>query len=153
MNYEVLVSELSNDPTGIGYSGMTDEEVAVAINANTQTSRQTVPLWQIKKLAIESNLWLTIKQAAVEHVSNDIKNVAIIALDYINDTRFSNLDMDLVSTQTMLGALVAGGVITQDFVDELNVLANTLTSRASILGLGGLSSGHIASARKMIVEE
>ena len=147
MRYDILTAELQNDPEGLGYAAMSDVEVVTAINAETQTARQTVPLWQVKKAAIENNFWLAIKAAAASHADEQVKGVANIVLDYVDDTRFNNLDMDLVSTQTMLGALVAGGVITQDFSDLLNGLANTTTSRAAILGLSQVSDGHIKSAR------
>lgn len=147
MNYEILTAELQNDPAGLGYATMTDAEVATAINATTQAARQLVPLWQIKKAAIESNLWLAIKNAAASHADAQVQGVANVTLDYISDSRFENLDMDLASTQAMLGALVAGGVVTQDFVDALDAMADTTTSRANVLGLGTVSDGHVKSAR------
>ena len=147
MRYDILTAELQDDPASLGYSTMTDAEVATAINGATQAARKLVPLWEVKKAAIENGFWLAIKTAAASHADEQVKGVANIVLDYVGDSRFENIDMDLTSTQTMLGALVAGSVITQDFSDLLNGLANTTTSRAAILGLSQVSDGHIKSAR------
>ena len=35
--YDILINELKNDPLGLGYSSMTDREVAEALSAKTRT--------------------------------------------------------------------------------------------------------------------
>lgn len=150
MNYDVLIPELVNDPLQRGYAAMSHDEAAASMNAVDIPVRKLVPLWNVKKTAIESGCWLTIKAAAVSHVSPGVQGAATVALDYINDQRFENLDMDLTSTQEMLGALVAGGVLTQAQADTLDALADDLTSRAIQLGIGTVGAGHIDSARRRI---
>lgn len=144
MNYEVLKEEIINDPLSRGYSGMTDNEVFISLTTKDRPVRVLVPLWQIKKHAIENGYWFTLKSTAVEHPGYI---AAASAVEYISDGRFENIDMDLTSTQTMLGGLVATSLLSQDFADELDALADSLQSRANELGLTDLSNGHITMVR------
>lgn len=148
MNYEALKAELRDDPAGVGYAEMTDQQAADAINANSQAARKLVPLWQIKKRLVETGSLLSIQAAAA--VESPIQAAAKLTLEYIDDRRFENLDMDLASTKAMVGALVAGGVVSADLAAELDGMASTTTSRAAILGLGAVGDGHILSARSQL---
>jgi hypothetical protein len=148
MDYSILSTELTTDPLGRGYAEMSAEEAANSLNTVNIVARQLVPLWNVKKTAIEAGCWLAIKAAAVSHVSPDVQGAAAIAVDYIDDQRFTNLDMDLTSTKLMLGALVAGSVITQAQADILDALANTTISRATQLNLGVVAPGHIEEIRR-----
>jgi len=150
MNYAILTEELSTDPLERGYAEMTDVEVATSLNTADVTVRQLVPLWRVKKTAIEEGCWLPIQAAAASHETPAVQGAAMIAIDYINDQRFENLDMDLPSTQQMLGALVAGGVISAEQSATLDALADSTTSRASQLGIGRVGAGHVESARSRI---
>ena len=43
MNYDALKTELTEDPLALGYSGMTDQEVADSLNAvNRQRNRTSM---------------------------------------------------------------------------------------------------------------
>jgi len=147
MNYDKLTAEIKNDPAGRGYSAMSHEEAAASVNARDIPVRKLVPLWNVKKTAIETNCWLAIKAAAAAHAVPEVQGAAAVAVDYIDDQRFENLDMDLPSTQAMLGALVAGGVLTQDQADTLDALADDLTSRAIQLELSTVGPHHVEYAR------
>ena len=117
-----LREELAKD----AYTGMTPEQMLVAVNTPTVLTgaRQLVPLWKIKKLCVETGVWVAMKLAAVQTQSSQLAAVATLATEYINDTRFENLDLDLVSTKQMVGALVQGGVMTQAQADEIDDMAN-----------------------------
>ena len=143
--YTALIAELQSGD----YGGMTDAEAAAAINALTQPARQLVPLWRVKQFCIESSAWLAILQAAQSHENEQVRGAAALTAIYVDDSRFANLDLDLPSTQQMLGGLVAGGVVTQELAAAVDALANTTTSRAAILGLGTVGDGHVLSARRM----
>ena len=144
MNYETLKNELLNDPLERGYSTMTDNEVFISLTTKDRPLRVLVPLWQIKKHAIENGYWFTLKGTVSEHPGY---LAAASAVEYISDGRFENIDMDLTSTQTMLGGLVATSLLSQDFADALNAMADSLQSRAEELGLTDLSNGHITMVR------
>lgn len=148
MDYQRLVAEIRDDPAGIGYTALSDQHAADAINAVTQLARQLVPLWQIKKRLVETGALLAIQTAAA--TESPIQAAAKLTIEYIDDRRFENLDMDLASTKAMVGALVAGGVVSADLAAELDGMATTATSRAAILGLGVVGDGHILSARSQL---
>jgi hypothetical protein len=128
-----LREELETAP----YAGMDAAQMLAAVNVlSVPTSeRQLVPLWKIKKLCVETGVWVGMKMATIQTQSADLANVATLAMEYINDTRFENLDMDLVSTQEMIAWLVLGTVMTQGQADIIDGMADVKTSRAiQILG-------------------
>lgn len=120
-------SELANDPLGRGYAAMVevanDQALAAMLNAKDRPGRRLVNLWEVKLAAIEQGFWPNIKVAAASHPVPQIKAVADTVLDYVDDRRFSTIDMDRASTLTMLGALVTGSVITQEQADGLIAIA------------------------------
>lgn len=146
--YETLVPELRDDPAAIGYAGMDDAQRLAALHAENQPVRQLVPLWQIKKRLIETGAWLELQKAAVDHQSEQVKAAASLTLLYVDDARFENLDLDLASTQQLLGALVQAMIVTTDMSAEIDAMANATTSRAAILGLQSVQLGNMVSARK-----
>jgi hypothetical protein len=148
--YETLIDELSNDPAGIGYAAMSDEQRLTALHAENQPVRQLVPLWKIKKRLIETGAWLELQKAAAGHESEQVKAAARLTLLYVDDARFENLDFDLPSTQQLLGALVQAMIVTTDMSAEIDAMANATTSRAAILGLQSVQLGNMISARKMM---
>ena len=148
--YDVLVPELRDDPAGIGYASMNDQERMVAYYAENQQARQLVPLWQLKKFLVETGLLLALQQAATSHESVDVRAAAALTLVYIDDPRFNNLDMDLQSTKTLIGGLVLGGVVTAEVAALIDAMADTVTSRAKILGCTNAADGHFSSAKKII---
>jgi len=148
--YEILIPELRDDPAGIGYAEMTDEQRMEAFYAENQSARQLVPLWQLKKFLVETGLLLALQQTAASHESAEVKGAASLTLTYIDDHRFNNLDMDLDSTKTLIGGLVAGGVVTAEAAATIDSMADTVTSRAKILGCTNAADGHFSSARNMI---
>lgn len=147
MDYTILIPELRDDPTAVGYSGMTDTEAADSLNAETIATRSLVPLWEVKKACVEEGVWLAIQQAAESHSNAQVQAAANAAVAYIDDRRFENLDMGLASTQAMIGALVSGEVITQANQATLDALADGVTSRAAQLGLDTVTAHHIEVAR------
>jgi hypothetical protein len=150
MDYEKLVAELASDPVGMGYASMTDAQVSAAIAASTRPTRKLVPLWEVKKRLIETGAWLAIVQYASSGENAQVKEVAALTCAYIDDTRFDNLDVDLPSTQQMLGVLQQAGLITAQMASEIDALADTWTTRAAQLGLGSVGDGHVHSAREMM---
>jgi hypothetical protein len=154
MNYDDLKTELAKP----AYEALTDQEAADALNAETIVVRQLVPLWQIEKHAIENGYRLAIEAAAAKWVAepsadqqaaNQVYGAAKIALSYLANSRFENLDFDLDSTKAMLAALVAGGIVTQANADALDAMANGTTSRREQLKLPPVGSHHVAYARSL----
>jgi len=114
------------------YAGKPPGEMLAAVNANAVPTgqRQVVPLWKIKKLCVETGVWLAMKAAASQTDSIPLAQVAALAIEYINDSRFENLDLDLASTQQMLGALTQAAVISTSQAADIDAMADVKTSRA-----------------------
>ena len=146
MQYSALKAEIQNDPLNAGYSQMSEIQIMDSLNSLTRAKRVLVPLWQIKRHAIENGYWVALRAAAVD-TNSPIYTVAVLTVDYISDERFDNLDMDLTSTQTLLGGLVAGGILTQAQADELDAMGDTFESRATELGLPTVNLGHLEIVR------
>ena len=146
MQYSTLKAEIQNDPQQVGYAEMDENAIMTSLNANTVAKRVLVPLWKIKKHAIENGYWVALRAAAAD-TESPLNTVATLTVDYISDERFDNLDMDLTSTQTLLGGLVAGGILTQAQADELDAMGDTFESRATELGLPTVNLGHLEIVR------
>lgn len=136
-----LRHEIQDDPAGRGYAAMSPADKLATFRARTIPKRQLVPLWQIKKRALEQGYWLAIKKARTSHASEAVRDAAEAFWDYYEDPRFENLDMDLEATEAILSALVAGLVLGPDpesaqaEADALNAMADTFTSPEAECGL------------------
>jgi hypothetical protein len=119
------------------YAGMDATQMLALVNTKSilTENRKLVPLWQIKKICIETGVWIALRMASVQVESVPLAHLAATVMEYINDVRFENLDMDLVSTQQMIGALVQSGVMTSDQSALIDDMANVRISPAiQILG-------------------
>jgi hypothetical protein len=148
MDLDRLAIEIGTDPRSLGYAGRSLQEVADLLNSPTQTGRKMVALWLLKRRLIETGAWLALQAAA--ETESQIQTAARLACEYIEDQRFENLDMDLQSTQQMIGALVAGGIVTADLAAELNTMATSQISRAEQIGLGQVTDGDVQAARERL---
>jgi hypothetical protein len=118
---------------------------AVAAILNAKTLPGLVPLWEIKKAAIEAGEWFTLVAASQSHEDLESRALAFTAVDYINDQRFTNLNLSLPSTQLMLGGLVQKGVMSSGLSAAITALAANRQSIADTLG-GGINEQTIAQA-------
>jgi hypothetical protein len=146
MDLQALKAELTADPLGRGYSTMSDQEAADSLNAANVAARRLVPLWEVKKLLIESFRWPAIVAGQANAVP-EIAAACLSAVAYIDDARFENLDMDILATQAMIGVLVSGGIVSQAEADSLYALASVTTSRSAQLNLPHVGPHHVAAAR------
>lgn len=152
MNIAALTSEIANDPLTIGYSSMTDQQVADSLNGLTRT-RQT-PISSAELLAWSGAgadastkcRYERIQEAAATHGTNAVRGAAVAALGMI-ERDGTSLDLSRSDRMAMLNAIVAGGVLTAGEKDELLALGAQSISRADELGLGIVGDGHVASAR------
>lgn len=149
INLAALKSEIQNDPENIGYAELVfagrDQDVADLLNLKNRAGHRLVNLWEIKLVAIEGGFWPKIKWAASAHPVEQIKAVAATVLDYVDDRRFSTIDLYRESTQAMLAALVTGEVITQAESDALTAIADAMVSRVEQL----FELGDVATAAQV----
>lgn len=143
-----LATELEDASYAANLAAGNDQAVADSLNAAKSGRRALVPLWKVKKHAIENGYWPLVKAAAYSHASATVQGAAISALDYIDDQRFTNLDFDLASTTGMLTALVAGGVMTADQKTSVEALATVADlTRAEEIGLPYVTAYDVGTVR------
>jgi len=132
VNYPILKSELTTDPLIRGYAGMTDAQVADALNTpNRQMNVESVTGQQVFEciLLAEYNA-LTVDQKSLLH--------AIIGMGTIS--------VNGTNTKAALLAMFGPGTITRT---NLAILQKRTVNRVEELGLGSVETGHVASARSM----
>lgn len=148
MDLAPLIQELAKPE----YASMTDAEAAAAVNAKTVTVRKLVETWRVKQLAMEMGLWGKLRivaRNASGEIPENVQGLAITVLDWIDDVsgKIQSVDMDLVSTQTMLGGLVVATLATQQQVDAIRALANVTIPWTQANGIGEVGIGFIRAAR------
>ncbi len=154
MNLQALKTEISKAE----YDGMTDQQIADAVNAKTVTSRRLVPNWEFKKHAIENGYWPTIVMFSesgatipgtepAQAVPVTLRGLCISVLAWLTDPKIDNTDMDLPATLAMIGGLQQAGIITETHATQLSALANVTTPFVQSLGVSKIGPHHVAEAR------
>lgn len=158
----IKLKELVNSPA---YLDKTSEEVYDLINIVNITRNKSphkVPIWQIKDLCLREGAWVKMQLFKDNTKLMDLEadpNLAAVygavvaALEFIDDTRFENIDLDLVEVQSMIGALQAGGLITASGVQQIYTLGQETVSAAVEAGACGIGEevcvAYINRARSM----
>lgn len=145
MNLEALRTELAKPE----YEGLSDQAAADAINAKTVTVRELVPTWKIKQYAMEQGIWGTLRIASKDAEQLPVRGLAITVLDWIDDVsgKIQSVDLDLASTQTMLGGLVQCQLATQQQAEAISALATVVKKWTDHNGIGEVGIGFIRAAR------
>ena len=142
MNLEALKTELAKPE----YAGLSDQAAAVAINAKVVTISQLVPNWKIKQHAILNGYWPLVKAG---QLSTDPQKAGLClsVIDWVDDSRIQNTDMELPGVQAMLGGLVGFGLISQTLANELFAMASVPVPWTQANGIGEVGIGFIRAAR------
>ena len=130
-DYAALKAEVTNDPLGIGYSGMTDQQVSDSLNDPARPrERSVVPSHEVFDAIVPA-----------EYVSLSVANKDRLA------TVLSMGDVDLsgANTRSALGGMFSAGA-TRDNLIALQDGAPV--SRARELSLGKVGPGVVAEVRK-----
>lgn len=135
MDYSILVPEIQNDPLGRGYSAMSDAEVATDLSteyrtdiASTLTSAEIYESMDVTEFQGKTD-------AQKEYVRDILGLGGVVAVGPSSKAR-----------AVMLAIFGGGSNTIQALADALE----SPISRANELGIGNVSSGHIASAREQI---
>lgn len=142
MNLEALRIELAKPE----YVGLSDQEAADAINAKTVVVSQLVPNWQIKQHAILNGYWPLVKAGQLA-TDPQKAGLCLSVIDWVDDARIQNTDMTLAGVQTMIGGLVAFGLVTQTLANELFAMASVSIPWTQANGIGEVGIGFIRAAR------
>jgi len=140
MDLGVLAKEIAKPE----YAGMTDQQIADAVNAKTVSVRQLVPTWLVKQHA-------TIKIYSCDStIPVAVRGLCISVLAWIDDQagKIQSLDMDLASTHAMVSGLIASSIMTQAQATSLDQLADHDVRWVDHAGLGDVGIGYITLARR-----
>lgn len=144
MNIDALKEEIAKPE----YTGMSDQEIAAAINAKTVTRSRLVETWEVKKKAIEDGYWaLIVIGSEASNQVLQVRGLCISALAWLDDPKIATIDFTLQSTQMMVGGLVQSGIATQEQAEALLALGTETVSFASTLGAPKIGSHHVEEAR------
>lgn len=137
MNYSILATEITTDPTSVGYAAMTDAEIATSLSAATIRIRQRVPIERLQAVAMETGVYAALKVTIkLPETPPELVGLCETALDLAN-ARFTDVDMDNPAAVQMFGALQQYGVISSQQAAAIDALATARTiSRAEQIGLG-----------------
>ena len=145
MNYQTLAAEIALP----AYVGMSDDDVADALNALTAPTRRRVPIADLQARAMETGVYTALRVVVGNaQAPAELRAMAQTVLD-LSNARFADVDLDNASARQMFGALQAAGVISQQQAAQIDALATVPgRSRAQELGLAAaVSVDDIQAAR------
>jgi hypothetical protein len=151
MNYAALKSEVAKPE----YAGMSDAQIAAALNATTVETIRDVPTSEARALLLSTGEWGGIVMLARATPSETIPAEAVAAAITAEDTLRLTVTLELTrdaywqAVQTLLGGLVAAGVLSAGTRAALLALRETTTSRAAQLGWSEIRTTDIETARQV----
>ena len=147
MDYQILRAELENDPLGIGYAAMTDDEAAAALTAPALPARRHVPVGDVMAVAYRTGVYTRLI-AAQRSPQTPVELYAVIAslLD-LKDARFDAINLDEPASRAMFATLGQAGLLSVQEAAAFDALASAVVSRAEQLGLSGVSVADVHNAR------
>ena len=135
-----LRDELTNDPLGRGYAGMTDEQAAASLNTANRDQKVVLDAADLNAWAAGGGRWRKLEAAkdgdAPVGISDAVRSVAIAAWRML-DRDNASLDLNDAEHEGLIDALVAGNVLTSDDKAALVARATKSISRAQELRDGG----------------
>lgn len=148
MDYAGLKAEIGLP----AYAGMSDVEIAAALNAEIDAVRD-VATSDARALLLRTGEWgaitLLSRQVPSEAVPAEAVAAAITAIDTLRLT--TTLETTKApywqAVQAMVAGLQAAGVLSEATGTALLALRQTTTTRAAVLGLGRVSPGDVQTAR------
>lgn len=144
MNYSTLADEISLPQ----YAGMTNDEIAAALNEVGASTRRAVPLAALLATAALNGSYAAVKATeANDNAPAAVRGVCASVLVLLSGV-FQEINLDDPRVQASLGALAQAGVLTQTQAAEIDALAVVPgRSRAQELGLGMVAEADVVAAR------
>jgi hypothetical protein len=143
MNLQPLADELAKPE----YASLTDQEAADAINSKTVVVSQLVPNWQIKQHAILNGYWPVVKAGQLD-ADPQKAGLCLSVIDWVDDSRIQNTDMNLPGVQTMIGGLVQFGLVTDMLASQLFAMSQATIAWTKHVGVGEVGRGIIQNLRR-----
>jgi len=150
MNYPVLIAELTGDPLGRGYAGMSDSQAAADLNTAYRTGLHTRFI-TFRTLITELEHRGRAAQLLDKLTENSQSNkTTSLALDMLKTySEGGGIDISRPACRAHIDELAdkTSLVIPPEWAAEIKALAETQISRAEELGLPYIDPGNIAAAR------
>ena len=146
------MSILSDELSKPEYADLSDQQAADAINAKTVAIRVIVPNTKIKEHAILNSYWPVVKAGQLSS-NPQMAGLCVSVIDWIDDPKISNTDMDIAGVQSMIDGLVNFNLMTQQQANALDAFADAIVSWTSQNGLPEVGIGLVINARKEIAAE
>lgn len=143
MDYTILAAELAKPE----YDGLSDQDAADVLNAQTVTTRQPVGIGLLMAAAYTTGLYPRLIAAQWDPDTPVELRAVVVSLLDIKAARFETVDMDDPVVESMFGALQAAGLLDDDERAVFDGLGNAAMSRAAQLGLGYVAAGDVQQAR------
>ena len=133
MNYTLLQNEISNDPTGQGYSTYLPDSPGKVVELLNTQSHYMVKSRMITARGITSGIGPVAGAAFLDKLENLTRSVPAVrwAMKFLQQD--AGIDIGDVATQQMLDSLIGVGGITSTEVDGVKAVALLPASRFEIL--------------------
>jgi hypothetical protein len=133
-----------------------DDAVARILSAKTLAVRKPVDTSRVKQYAFTSGVWARIRLAMRSpNIPDEVYGLCVSVIDWIDDPsgKISTLDVDLPIVRSNLAALVTAGLATQEQVNAIVAMADSVVSWSSYHGIGEIGIGLIRNARRELLQE
>lgn len=124
-----IVEEITTDPLGVGYSTLSDGQVAAALNVKTRGRAKAIESVEVKRYMFAQGLWLPVKESALASAEQ--------ARDALNT--FATFQVDdpdtAIAVEGVLDALVADALISATDKEVIQAMGVEAISRAQELGI------------------
>lgn len=144
INYISLQTEITNDPTNLGYSGKSDLDKATILNTANSGYISFNPLLPLTSLGIwaaKTGVRASVEKAALDNTS-PVQSPCLAIRDLLVTMGGPPFDIGNVDNRTMISGLVATSIMTLTQANDLISLGNkSPCSRAEVLfGVGTIIS-------------
>jgi len=147
-----MTSELSTELSRPVYANLSDQEAADLLNAKVISVQQSVPIHNLKQYAIFQGIWPKLKAGRNSQTAS-VAAVCTSIIDWIEDARVQSVDVAIAEVQTMIGALVAAEIMTQQQADEIIAMGIIQMPWAQSIGYQEIGIGLVRNARKELNAE
>lgn len=128
-NLSRIAEELHNDPLGVGYTAMSDEQVASSLNAQIRSKPENIRSVEVKRYMFAQGLWLSIKESTLDSAKQ-----ARDVLDAFNTFEVAD-PVVATSVEGFLDALKADGLIAEADKSAVQAMGVKPISRARETGM------------------
>ncbi|KAF0234072.1 MAG: hypothetical protein FD177_984 [Desulfovibrionaceae bacterium] len=141
---EILRTELTTDPLGLGYAAHIASGADSALADMLNEVRESIQIDRlVERSTIKTLFFGTGEMLALKAATSPEAQSAVM---YLSDPDYVHVDLTLPVVQGMMAALLLQGVLSQNTVDAIQAMGKRGGSRAEQLGLGAVSHEQIAKA-------